>query len=65
LISVAICSNALALSWPTDHPSSHLQVQTNALGKRWLTVLGSEFVTSTNMTINPRNGAVFYRLVYP
>ncbi|MDB6122952.1 MAG: Coagulation factor 5/8 type domain protein [Pedosphaera sp.] len=61
--------NALALSWPGDHLGWHLQVQTNApgtgLGTNWVTLPGSELVTGTNVTINPANGAVFYRLISP
>jgi hypothetical protein len=30
-----------------------------------VTLPGSDLVNSTNMTINPANGAVFYRMVYP
>jgi len=45
-----------------------LQVQTNVpgtgLGTNWVTLPGSDLVTGTNITINPANGAVFYRLVY-
>jgi hypothetical protein len=46
-----------------------LQVQTNTLsfglGTNWLALAGSERVTSTNLTINPANGAVLCRMVYP
>jgi hypothetical protein len=61
--------NALALSWPSDHLGWRLQVQTNApgigLATNWVTLPGSDLVTSTNITINPSSGAVFYRLIYP
>jgi len=30
-----------------------------------MTLPGSELVTGTNITINPANGTVFYRLIYP
>jgi hypothetical protein len=30
-----------------------------------VTLPGSDAVITTNLTINPANGAVFYRLVYP
>jgi CubicO group peptidase (beta-lactamase class C family) len=62
-------NNTLALSWPADHLGWHLQVQTSApgagLGTNWMTLPGSDLVTGTNITINPANGTVFYRLVYP
>jgi hypothetical protein len=68
-ITTEISGNTIALSWPTDHLGWHLQVQTNALGAglgtNWVTLPGSELVTGTNLTMNPTNGVVFYRLVYP
>jgi hypothetical protein len=69
-IAMEASGNTLALSWPTDHLGWHLQVQTNApevagLGTNWVTLPGSELVTGTNITINPTNGTVFFRLVYP
>jgi fibronectin-binding autotransporter adhesin len=68
-ILTAISGNTLTLSWPSDHKGWHLQAQTNStavgLGTNWVTVAGSDLVTSTNFTINPANGAVFFRMVYP
>jgi hypothetical protein len=68
-IATALSGNTLTLSWPSDHLGWHLQVQTNApgvgLGTNWVTMPGSDLMTGTNITINPTNGAVFYRLVYP
>jgi polygalacturonase len=59
----------LQLSWPPDHLGWRLQIQTNSLGKgiwtNWATVANSTNVISTNLVINPTNGAVFLRLVYP
>jgi len=62
----------LALSWPADHTGWHLQIQTNALSvglvtnaANWVSLPGSQLVNATNLPINPANGAVFYRLVYP
>jgi hypothetical protein len=64
-----VSGNILTLSWPADHLGWRLQVQTNSLpaglSTNWVTVPGSDLVTSTNLTINPGNGAVFYRMVYP
>jgi hypothetical protein len=44
-----------------------LQVQTNSagLGTNWVTIPGSDSVTSTNFPINPAARSVFYRMVYP
>jgi len=68
-IAMVASGNSIALSWPADHLGWRLQVQTNApgtgLGTNWAALTGSDLVTSTNITINPISGAVFYRLVYP
>jgi hypothetical protein len=68
-VTAAVSGNGLTLSWPADHLGWHLQVQTNSLatglGTNWVTLPGSDAVITTNLTINPANGAVFYRLVYP
>jgi len=68
-IAAVLSGKTLMLSWPADHLGWHLQVQTNVpgagLGGNWITVPGSEVVTSTNITVNPANGTVFYRLTYP
>jgi polygalacturonase len=62
-------SGQLQLSWPQDHLGWRLQIQTNdlskGLGTNWVTVPNSTNVCQTNVTINPTNGSVFLRLVYP
>ena len=61
--------NQLQISWPQSHLGWRLQMQTNNLsqgiGTNWATVANSTNVNSTNLVINPTNGAVFLRLVYP
>jgi autotransporter-associated beta strand protein len=61
--------NQLILSWPADHIGWHLQAQTNSLstglGTNWVTIPGTDTIGSYTNTINPANGAVFYRQVYP
>jgi hypothetical protein len=68
-LTCVVSGNALALSWPSDHLGWRLQVQTNSWGSgpgtNWVTLPGSELMTNTNITINPANGSVFYRLIYP
>jgi autotransporter-associated beta strand protein len=68
-ITFTISGGSMNLSWPADHLGWHLQAQTNSakigLSNNWVTIPGSDTVTSTNMPINPANGSVFYRLVYP
>ena len=60
-------NNTWNLAWPTN-AGWYLQVQTNSLqtglSTNWVTVPGSESITSTNITINPK-GATFYRLMNP
>jgi hypothetical protein len=68
-IVATFSGSTLTLSWPADHRGWHLQVQTNSLsvglGTNWVTIPGSDAVTSTNVTVNPLNGSVYYRMVYP
>lgn len=68
-ISFSVSGDVLTVSWPADHLGWHLQIQTNSLatglGTNWVTLPGSDAVTSTNLTIDPANGTVFYRMVYP
>jgi polygalacturonase len=68
-IVTQVTGNQLQLSWPQDHEGWRLQIQTNSLsqglGTNWVTVPNSTDVYSTNFTINPANGSVFFRLIYP
>lgn len=61
--------NQLQLSWPQSHLGWRLQIQTNNLSRgiwtNWATVANSTNINQTNLVINPANGAVFLRLVYP
>ncbi len=57
----------LDISWPTI--TGHLETQTSStstgLGSNWVTVPGSSATNHVSVTINPANGAVFFRLVIP
>jgi hypothetical protein len=68
-IVVQVTGNNLTLSWPGDHIGWRLQVQTNALtqglGTNWVGVAGSTTTNQMTIPINPANGSVFYRLIYP
>ncbi len=59
----------MLLSWPQDHLGWRLQIQTNSLGNgfgtNWVTVPNSTNVIGTNIVINPTNGSVFFRMIYP
>jgi polygalacturonase len=64
-----VSSGQLQLSWPQDHLGWRLQIQTNdlskGLGTNWVTVPNSTNVYQTNVMVNPTNGSVFLRMVYP
>jgi hypothetical protein len=59
----------LNLVWPPDHTGWRLQAQTNpisvGLSNNWVDVPGSTSVNSYSVTLNPANGTVFYRMIYP
>jgi hypothetical protein len=61
--------NQLTLSWPADHTGWRLQSQTNApgvgIGSNWHDVIGANSTNLINFSIDPSNGSVFYRMVYP
>jgi hypothetical protein len=64
-----VIGNQLQLSWPPDHLGWRLQIQTNDLSRgistNWAMVPNSTNVMAANIVINPTNGSVFLRLVYP
>jgi hypothetical protein len=66
LLSSNIGGTNLTFSWPLSHLGYQLQVQTNALAvglyTNWSGLSGTEYVTATNISINPSNPAVFFRL---
>jgi hypothetical protein len=68
-IVVQAGSTQLQLSWPQDHLGWRLQIQTNSLssglGANWVTVPNSTNVNQISIPINPANGAVFLRMIYP
>jgi autotransporter-associated beta strand protein len=64
-----VSGSTLDISWPADHTGWRLQSQTNpvtvGLRSNWFDVPGSTLVNSVTNPINPANGSVFYRMVYP
>jgi polygalacturonase len=68
-ILAQVAGSRLQLSWPQDHLGWRLQMQTNnlsaGLGTNWATVSNSTNVITTNLLINPANGSVYYRMIYP
>jgi autotransporter-associated beta strand protein len=70
-IQFNLSGSTLTLAWPTN-AGWILQSQTNSLSvglvassNAWFNVPGSDLVTTTNMTVNPTNGTVFYRMIHP
>ena len=65
----AVVGNTLDISWPASHTGWRLQAQTNSINigisNNWFTVAGSTTTNHVIMPLNPANGAVFYRLIYP
>jgi autotransporter-associated beta strand protein len=59
----------LQLDWPGTHTGWRLEAQTNSLsagiGETWFTVSGSTATNQMFLPIDPANGSVFLRLVYP
>ena len=68
-IATLVTGNQLDLGWPADHTGWRLQVQTNAvttgISSNWVDVPGSTMVNNVSMTIDPANGVVFFRMVFP
>jgi autotransporter-associated beta strand protein len=68
-ITVQVSSDALTLSWPTDHIGWRLQSQTNdwdaGLGTNWMDVPGTGATNRLTLPTDLSNGSVFFRLVYP
>jgi len=68
-ITATVSGNTLTVAWPSTHLGWELMVQTNSIqtgiANNWVTNYGTASVTSTNLPIDSKNGAVFYRLVHP
>ena len=70
-ITTAVISGGttLQVSWPASHTGWALQAQTNApgagIGASWTAVPGSRATNQLLLPIDPANGSVFYRLIYP
>jgi polygalacturonase/pectin methylesterase-like acyl-CoA thioesterase len=68
-IVVQLNNSQMQLSWPQDHLGWRLLVQTNSLnsglGTNWFTVPNSTNSTSASFNIDPANGSMFLRLIYP
>ena len=55
----------LNLTWPAN-AGWFLQLQTNSISdSNWVTLPGSDLITSTNISVDPSHNAVFFRLIRP
>lgn len=64
--TVSTSNGQIGLAWPQDHTGWSLQVQTNSLlGTNWVTVPASTLTNQILFPVNPANGSVFFRLIYP
>ncbi len=68
-ITAVVSGGQYDLSWPASHTGWRLQAQTNSLSvglsSTWFEVAGSTSTNHVIIPINPANGSVFFRLVYP
>jgi hypothetical protein len=68
-VTVTVAGGGLQLSWPATHLGWRLEAQTNLLATgldtNWSTISGSSATNQILLPIDPANGSVFLRLVYP
>jgi autotransporter-associated beta strand protein len=65
-ITAQATGNSLVLTWPSDHTGWQLQCQTNSLtGTNWVTLPGSTSTNRVSIEVDPSQGSLFFRLVYP
>jgi len=64
-----MAAGVLRLTWPADHAGWRLQAQTNGvaqgLGTNWADVAGATTTNQMTFPLNPANGSIFFRMVYP
>jgi hypothetical protein len=68
-ITVLTTNDMWMLSWPGDRRAWTLQTQTNSpdmgLGTNWIDVPNSTRVSQLPFPVDPADGCVFFRLIYP
>ena len=66
-IMFSVSGSTLALSWPTDHLGWLAQSNSVSVASpgSWFDIPGSQSVTSLNITLNPAQPEVFFRLRHP
>jgi hypothetical protein len=59
----------MQFTWPPDHLGWRLQMQTDppgsGLGTNWVSLPGSAATNQMSISIDPTQGDIFFRLVYP
>jgi autotransporter-associated beta strand protein len=66
-ITATVMGSTLSLTWPGDHLGWTLQTNSLDLSNTndWFAYPGSSTVTNVNITIDPSQNNVFFRMVYP
>lgn len=68
-VNVGTANGRMQITWPQNNLGWNLQAQTNpagtGLGTNWVTVPASSLTNEVTFPIDPANGSVFFRLVYP
>ena len=68
-IGFQLIGNQIELTWPQDHLGWFLEAQTNnpslGLGTNWAVISNSQLTNQYPIMLDPANGSVFFRLVYP
>ena len=68
-VTATVSGSIVELSWPADHIGWRLQAQTNSLltglDGNWFDVPGSTTTNSISVAVDPSNGTVFYRMIFP
>ena len=68
-IGLQLAGNQIELTWPQDHLGWFLEAQTNnpipGLGTNWAVISNSQLTNQCHIMLDPANGSVFFRLVYP
>lgn len=68
-ITPGFANAAMILSWPANQMGYRLEVQTNPPGTglttNWYFVANSDATNQIDVQLNPSNGSVFFRLIYP
>ena len=68
-LSFATGASQMQFTWPSDHLGWRLEMQANplgaGLGTNWISVSSSTVTNQMSFPIDPTQGDIFFRLVYP